>query len=289
MPIRIRQSGRLQGIRYQMPVASAQLKSCLLLAGMYASSPTCIEQPALSRDHTERMLTALGADVTVENNIVCIQPVTSLQPKEIHIPADISSAAFFMVGALISPGSDVTLPGVGINPTRDAVIGILRSMGGRIEINNEREISGEPVADIRVLASDLHGIDIPPSRVPNAIDEFPAILIAAAVADGRTRLSGAAELRVKESDRIASMSDGLSRLGIQNRVFDDGMEVEGGVIQAGEVDSYGDHRVAMAFAMAGLVATGPVMVRDCANVATSFPGFLERAQAAGLSIRRDPP
>jgi len=285
LPIIIKRSKQLTGIHYSMPVASAQLKSCLLLAGLYAHSATCIKQPAPCRDHTERLLSALGADVITDNNIVCIQPVTSLHPTAINIPADISSATFFIVGALISPGSNLVLPGVGINPTRNAVLEILKSMGGNIELRNERNLSGEPVADLHVTASELRGIDIPEQLVPNAIDEFPAILVAAAAAHGTTRLTGAEELRVKESDRIVAIDEGLTHLGIQTRTFADGIQVTGGPMTGGRVNSFSDHRIAMAFAMAGLAASGPVIVEDCANVATSFPGFLELSQAAGLPIR----
>lgn len=287
LPLIIKKSKQLTGIHYSMPVASAQLKSCLLLAGLYSSTDTCIKQPAPCRDHTERLLSALGAEVKTDNNIICIQPVTSLNPTDIDIPADISSATFFIVGALISPGSELVLPGVGINPTRNAVLEILQSMGGNIELRNKRELSGEPVADLHVTASELHGIDIPEPLVPNAIDEFPAILVAAATARGTTRLRGAGELRVKESDRIAAIDRGLTQLGIQTRTFADGIQVTGGPIAGGRVNSFSDHRIAMAFAMAGLAASGPVTVEDCTNVATSFPGFLELSQAAGLPIRRE--
>jgi len=284
LPLRIRPSARLSGIRYRMPVASAQLKSCLLLAGLYADGNTCVQQPAPSRDHTERMLVAFGADVHINNDEICIEPADRLRATDVSVPADISSAAFFMVGALIAPGSDILLPGVGINPTRSAVIDILRKMGGRISLSNERSEGGEPVADIRVVTSELHGIDIPRHLVPIAIDEFPAILVAAGVADGITRLGGAEELRVKESDRIAAMSAGLDRLGIEVEPRADGMQVQGGVFSGGRINSHGDHRIAMAFAMAGLAAKGRIQIVDCANVATSFPGFMEIARQAGLQI-----
>ena len=198
--------------------------------------------------------------------------------------ARISSAAFFMVGAAIAPGSDVTLEAVGVNPTRIGVIEILRQMGAAIALENERMQGGEPVADIRVRGGDLHGIAIDEALVPLAIDEFPALLIAAACACGRTVLTGAAELRVKESDRIAVMAEGLNRLGVAATPTADGMTVEGGAIAGGEIGSHGDHRVAMAFAMAALRAGGPIRILDCANVATSFPGFPELAAGAGLAI-----
>lgn len=287
LPIKIESADELTGIDYTMPVASAQLKSCLLLAGLYARGETRLYQNMVSRDHTERMLSALGVNLDIDDGSIGVKAVSSLQPADIKIPADISSAAFFIVAALIAPGSDITLPGVGINPTRNAVIDILRSMGGNIRLENTREESGEPIADIRVVSSELHGVDIPESLVPNAIDEFPAILIAAANARGITTFNGAAELRVKESDRIAAMSEGFTRLGIKHQTFDDGMHVVGGQFSSGVVHSHTDHRIAMAFAIAGLVASGSVEIQSCENVATSFPGFIEAARNAGLKIRVD--
>jgi 3-phosphoshikimate 1-carboxyvinyltransferase len=203
---------------------------------------------------------------------------------EINVPADFSSAAFFITAASIVPGSDVLLRDVGVNPTRHAMLEIMTMMGADITLENERIQSGEPVADIHVKSSELKGIDIPESLVPIAIDEFPAILIAAACANGKTRLTGAAELRVKESDRIQSMQEGLQVLGINVVATEDGMSVDGGALNGGVVDSHGDHRIAMAFAVAGMVASEPVHINDCANVATSFPGFVELAQRAGMDI-----
>jgi 3-phosphoshikimate 1-carboxyvinyltransferase len=200
------------------------------------------------------------------------------------VPADISSAAFFLVGASIARGSDLLLEHVGVNPTRTGVLEILRLMGADIEIRHQREVGGEPVADLRVRSAQLHGIDIPLAQVPLAIDEFPALFIAAACAQGRTLLSGAEELRVKESDRIQVMADGLRALGIRAEPTDDGMIIQGGSMGAGRVDSRGDHRIAMSFAMAALRADGPISIDDCANVNTSFPGFVELASAAGLTI-----
>ncbi len=284
LPITIRKVKHLHGIHYRLPVASAQLKSCLLLAGLFADDDTCIEQPAPCRDHTERMLTAFGAEVSIDNGRICLRPGHPLRAVDVQIPADISSAAFFIVGALIAPGSEIVLPGVGVNPTRNAVLAILQAMGGHIRLSNERQVSGEPVADIHVGASQLRGIDIPAELVPNAIDEFPAIFIAAAAARGSTCLRGAAELRVKESDRIAAMSAGLGRLGIATEEFPDGLRIEGGKIGSGTINSHGDHRVAMAFAMAGLAAGGPVIVEACDNVATSFPDFAGLSRKAGLTI-----
>ena len=274
----------LTAIEYHMPVASAQVKSCLLLAGLYADGATTIHEPAPSRDHTERMLAAFGHGVQRAADVVSIEGAVGLKSTSLEIPGDISSAAFFLVGASIAPGSDLRIMGVGINPTRTGVVEILRAMGAQIEVENRRSIGGEPLADLRVVGADLHGIDIPPSLVPLAIDEFPALLVAAACADGETLLSGARELRVKESDRIAAMAAGLSVLGVDAEARDDGMRIRGGALGGGRVDSRGDHRIAMAFSMAGLRATQPVVVADCANVATSFPGFASLARDAGLSI-----
>ena len=276
--------GPLSAIEYQMPVASAQVKSCLLLAGLYADGVTRIHEPAPSRDHTERMLAAFGHAVQRQGDIVSIEGAGGLRSTSVEIPGDISSAAFFLVGASIAPGSDLRIKGVGMNPTRVGVVEVLRAMGAHIDVDNERIAGGEPLADLRVRAAPLHGIDIPPSLVPLAIDEFPALLVAAACARGDTVLSGARELRVKESDRIAAMAEGLSLLGIDAEPRDDGMRIRGGALGGGRVASRGDHRIAMAFSMAGLVATEPVVVEDCANVATSFPGFPDLARGAGLAI-----
>ncbi len=283
-PLRIHGGRALRGIDYPMPVASAQVKSCLLLAGLYAQGSTCVTEPAPTRDHTERMLAAFGVTPEWEGARVCIEGGQRLTATTLTVPADLSSAAFFLVGAAIAPGSELRLQGVGINPTRTGVIGILRRMGADIELLDERQEGSEPVADLRVRSSALRGIEIPPELVPLAIDEFPALFIAAACAAGRTRLSGARELRVKESDRIQVMADGLGELGISCRVFEDGIEIEGGRLRGGTVDSHGDHRVAMAFAMAALRAEGPIEILDCANVDTSFPGFARLARQAGLAI-----
>jgi 3-phosphoshikimate 1-carboxyvinyltransferase len=286
LPLRIRGGARLHGIEYALPVPSAQVKSAVLLAGLYAEGMTCVVEPAPSRDHTERMLQMFGGDVRREGSRVCVTG-RPLRAADIRVPADISSAAFFLVAASIVPGSDLLLPRVGINPTRAAVIDILRSMGADIEARAAGADSGEPVADLRVRSSALHGIRIPPECVPIAIDEFPAILVAAACADGVTTLTGAAELRVKESDRIAVMAAGLAAVGIEARPLPDGMHVRGGVIRGGAVDSAGDHRIAMAFAVAGCRATGAVTVEDCANVNTSFPGFAGCLRAAGGGIAEE--
>lgn len=283
-PLAIHGNPGLKGIDYVMPVASAQVKSALLLAGLYANGRTCVTEPAPTRDHTERMLSAFGYPAKVDGNKICVEGGGRLKACDIEVPADISSAAFFLVGASIAPGADVVLPGVGVNPSRTGVIEILRLMGADLTLLNRRTAGGEPVADIRVRHARLRGVEIPPRLVPLAIDEFPALFVAAANADGVTVLTGAEELRVKESDRIQVMADGLRTLGVDARPRPDGMAIKGGAYGGGEIESHGDHRIAMAFAMAALKASGPITIHDCANVATSFPGFVQLAQCAGLKI-----
>lgn len=277
-------SGPLRAIDYALPVASAQVKSCLLLAGLYADGRTCVTEPAATRDHTERMLETFGHSVEIQNNRICVNGEGRLRGARIDIPADISSAAFFILGATIAHGSDVILEGVGVNPTRTGVIEILSLMGADIQLENPRNAGGEPLADIRVRSSKLKGIEVPESLVPLAIDEFPAVFVAAACAQGETRVTGASELRVKESDRIAAMAAGLKVLGIDAEPTRDGMRIQGGKIRGGRVDSRGDHRIAMAFSMAALAASEPVAIEDCVNVDTSFPGFAALAASAGLKI-----
>ena len=283
LPVIICGAQALRGIHYQMPLASAQLKSALLLAGLYASGRTCVDEPALTRDHTERLLHYFACPVAKQDRHICVSS-HPLRGKPVHVPGDISSAAFFMVAASIVPGSDIMLENVGLNPTRHAVLEILGLMGADISTEKHGNTQGEPVADIRIRAGKLHGIHIPQALVPIAIDEFPAIFIAAAYAEGETTLAGAAELRVKESDRIKAMAEGLHRLGIDVREYEDGMRITGGRCLAGEVESYADHRIAMAFAIAGLSAAGPVRISDCINVNTSFPGFVDCASQLGMAI-----
>lgn len=284
-PLHIQGDSRLVGMNYDMPVASAQVKSCLLLAGLYASGSTSVTEPAPTRDHTERMLKGFGYPVKVDGATVTVEPGHRLTGCKIDVPADISSATFFMVAASIAEGSDLVLEHVGINPTRVGAINILRAMGGDLTVENEREVGGEPVADIRVRYAKLKGIDIPLDQVPLAIDEFPVLFIAAACAEGRTVLRGAEELRVKESDRIQVMADGLQALGIRAEPTPDGIVIDGGVIQGGRVDSHGDHRIAMSFSVASLRSTGDIHISDCANVATSFPDFIGLAQSVGIKVR----
>jgi 3-phosphoshikimate 1-carboxyvinyltransferase len=276
--------GPLRAIEYALPVASAQVKSCLLFAGLYARGNTCVVEPAATRDHTERMLAAFGSPARVSDHRICVRGGGRLRGAAMEIPGDISSAAFFILGATIAEGSDLLLEGVGVNPTRTGILQILGLMGARIELGNPRDAGGEPVADIRVRSSRLKGIRVPEHLVPLAIDEFPAIFVAAACAEGETRVSGASELRVKESDRIDAMATGLRLLGIDAEPSGDGMRIRGGPMGGGRVDSRGDHRIAMAFSMAGLAAAEPLAIEDCANVDTSFPGFVARAASAGLQI-----
>lgn len=288
-PLEVQGGQRLMGIRYQMPVASAQVKSSLLLAGLYAQGETCVIEPAPTRDHTERMLTGFGYQVVVKQIDAAQREVTisgggKLTGTQIDVPADISSAAFFLVAASLVEGSDLLLEHVGVNPTRTGVLNILRLMGADISIQNERLIGGEPVADIRVRYAKLRGIEIPAGQVPLAIDEFPALFVAAACAQGTTVLRGAQELRVKESDRIQVMADGLARLGVSVQAQPDGIVIEGGVLLGGVVASHGDHRIAMAFAVAGQVSQGEIEISDCANVVTSFPNFVELAGRAGMNV-----
>ncbi len=285
-PLRIRGGQTLHGIDYTLPIASAQVKSSLLLAGLFAEGETRVTEPAPTRDHTERMLQGFGYDVRRSGSTIEVSGGGRLAATSIDIPADISSAAFFLVGASIAEGSELLLEHVGVNPTRTGVIDILRLMGADITLQNTREAGGEPVADLLVRSAPLHGIDIPESLVPLAIDEFPVLFIAAACAAGRTRLSGAEELRVKESDRIQVMADGLHACGIEAQPMPDGIVIEGGVLQGGEVVTHGDHRIAMAFAMAGLRSQEPITIHDCRNVDTSFPGFVEACQSVGLNVER---
>ncbi|MBU3057087.1 bifunctional prephenate dehydrogenase/3-phosphoshikimate 1-carboxyvinyltransferase [Pseudomonas indica] len=286
-PLTIRGGQRLTGMHYEMPMASAQVKSCLLLAGLYAGGETAVTEPAPTRDHTERMLRGFGYPVSVEGATARVESGHKLSATHIEVPADISSAAFFLVAASIAEGSELVLEHVGINPTRIGVIEILRLMGGDISLENQREVGGEPVADIRVRSARLKGIDIPESLVPLAIDEFPVLFVAAACAEGRTVLRGAEELRVKESDRIQVMADGLQALGVKAEPTPDGIIIEGGPIGGGEVHSHGDHRIAMSFSVASLRASAPIRIHDCANVATSFPNFLGLAAQAGIRVNEE--
>ena len=283
-PLRVHAGGTLHGIDYTLPVASAQVKSALLLAGLYAQGETQVHEPHPTRDYTERMLRAFGYPIEFSPGRARLGGGHRLRATDVVVPADFSSAAFFLVAASIAPGAELTLRDVGMNPRRTGLLQALRLMGADIRETNAREAGGEAIADLVVRHAPLHGIDVPVDLVPDMIDEFPALFVAAAVAAGTTRVSGAAELRVKESDRIAVMAKGLRALGARIQETPDGAIIEGGALHAGEVDSVGDHRCAMSFCVAGLVAQGPVRVLDCANVATSFPGFFDLANGCGFAL-----
>lgn len=289
-PISITGGKPLRGIDYAMPMASAQVKSCLLLAGLYAQGSTTVSEPEVTRDHTERMLRAFGYPVEQDGNRITVHGGGTLTACDLAVPADISSAAFFMVAASIAPHGDITLPHVGINPTRTGVIDILRLMGADISLTNTRDVGGEPVADIVVKAAPLQGIEIPQHLVPLAIDEFPALFVAASCAEGETVLRGAAELRVKESDRIAVMADGLQTLGVDCTVLDDGIRITGKgtarhVFGGGDINSHHDHRIAMSFAVASLRASATITIHGTETVNTSFPNFAQLVSQAGLNVR----
>lgn len=266
----------LRACGYESPVASAQVKSAIMLAALYADGETSVREPSLSRDHSERMFRLFGASIDTFHNGVTVRGGVELQAQDIVVPGDISSAAFFIVAALITPGSELMIRDVGVNPTRTGILDILADMGADIEITNEREQSGEPVADLLVRHSQLKGVDINGDVVPRAIDEFPAICIAAACAEGVTTLRDARELRVKETDRIAAMAKNLRKLGVEVAEREDGMDIVGTEqLKGGKCDSYGDHRIAMSMAVAGLVADGGMRINDVECVATSFPGFFK--------------
>jgi len=286
-PVRIRGTPHLRAVQYSVPVASAQVKSAVLLAGLYASGITRVTEPAPTRDHTERMLGAFGASLRREGRSVALDGGIGLRGARVSVPADFSSAAFFIVAGCLAAERPLLLPNVGINPTRTGLIELLRRMGADIRV---REIGAagpdaEPVADMEVRRSSLRGITVPESLVPLSIDEFPVFFIAAACANGETLVRGALELRVKESDRLAAMAAGLAVLGVEHQLLPDGLWIRGaGSLGGGAVESRGDHRIAMAFAVAALRARAPIEITDVANVATSFPGFLRIARKAGLKI-----
>jgi 3-phosphoshikimate 1-carboxyvinyltransferase len=284
-PLHIHGGARLRGIRYALPVASAQVKSALLLAGLYASGETEAIEPHPTRDYSERMLRAFGAEIDFEPGRARIRGGQRLRAIDVEVPADFSSAAFFIVAASLVPGSDLLIERVGINPRRTGLLDALRLMSADITLENRSEHGREPVADLRVRHAQLRGAAIPESVVPDMIDEFPALFIAAACAEGVTTVSGAAELRVKESDRIRSMAEGLLALGGKIEERPDGAVIEGGALRGGTVHARGDHRIAMSFAIAGQLSEGEVRIEDCANVATSFPGFVALARGCGFALR----
>ncbi|MDQ1243518.1 MAG: 3-phosphoshikimate 1-carboxyvinyltransferase [Pseudomonadota bacterium] len=283
-PVRVRGGAALRGLRYEMPMASAQVKSAVLLAGLYAEGETTVVEPAVTRDHTERMLQSFGANVVARGGSATVLPAAQLEATRISVPGDFSSAAFFIVAACIGAREPFVIEGVGVNPTRTGLLEMLALMGADLRLVNHRSAGAEPVADIEVRPARLRGIRVPERLVPLAIDEFPAFFIAAACADGETVVTGAEELRVKESDRIAVMARGLDALGVPNEVRADGLSIEGGPFGGGVVESHGDHRVAMSFAVASLRASAPIEIRDVANVGTSFPGFATTARAVGLRL-----
>ncbi len=284
-PLLVHGGQRLHGIRYALPVASAQVKSALLLAGLYADGETEIIEPHPTRDYTERMLAAFGWPIAFGPGRAKLSGGHALPATDVEVPADFSSAAFFLVAASIVPGSELRLPAVGLNPRRTGLLEALRLMGADIVIEHAREAGGEPVGDLVVRHAPLHGVELPEALVPDMIDEFPALFIAAAVAGGTTVIRGAAELRVKESDRIATMAAGLRTLGAAIEETPDGAVIHGGRLGGGTVESHLDHRIAMSFAVAGLVAADPVRIHDCSHVATSFPGFRELANGCGFALR----
>ena len=283
-PLRIRGNSSLQAISYSTPVASAQVKSAILLAGLYAQGETRVEEPHATRDYTERMLSAFGWPVAHDGRHSALRGGHVLRATDVTVPADFSSAAFFIVAATIVPGSEIVLRDVGVNARRTGLLDVLELMGADIRRSHERNLGGEPVADLVVRHAPLRGIDVPEHLVADMIDEFPALFVAASAASGTTRVRGAGELRVKESDRIAVMARGLRALGVAIEETPDGAIIEGGAISGGEVDSAGDHRCAMSFALAGLIAGAAVRIGDCANVATSFPGFVDLANACGFDL-----
>lgn len=281
-PLRIAGGAALAGIDLTLQVASAQVKSALLLAGLYADGETVVREPHPTRDYTERMLRAFGVDIDFSPGLVRLRGGQRLRATDIAVPADFSSAAFFLVAASVVPGSHLRLRAVGLNPRRTGLLVALRAMGADIVAENQAEQGGEVVADLVVRHAPLVGIDVPEEIVSDMIDEFPALMVAAACANGATVVRGAGELRVKESDRLAAMSTGLRALGIQVQETADGATIHGGPIGSGHVESLGDHRIAMAFAVAAQRAGGPVRVMETSNVATSFPDFVALAQRAGF-------
>jgi 3-phosphoshikimate 1-carboxyvinyltransferase len=290
-PVEIHGGRPLRAIDYTLPVASAQVKSAILLAALRADGRTHVTEPAPTRDHTERMLTAFGVEVIRNERTVALEGGQVLRATEVDVPGDFSSAAFFLVLGALAAEKGLTLRNVGINPTRTGLLDLLAMMGATLRVRPKHMVErqgravGEPVADIDIQASRLRGITVPEALVPLSIDEFPVFFIAAACAEGETLVRGAHELRVKESDRLAVMAEGLARLGVEHELLPDGMWIRGGSgFSGGVIDSHGDHRIAMAFAMASVRASGPLEIRDVANVATSFPGFVQTARSAGLQI-----
>ena len=283
-PVHLRGSTALRAIDYTLPMASAQVKSAILLAGLHANGITRVTEPAPTRDHTERMLQAFGVELERAGASVTLRGGQTLRGTAINVPGDISSAAFFVVAGCLAAKSGLTVRGVGVNPTRTGLIDMLRLMGADIEVRPLTGTGSEPIADITVRATPLRGVVLPEHLVPLAIDELPVFFIAAACAQGETLVTGAGELRVKESDRLAAMATGLAAVGVQCELLSDGIRIQGGSLRGGRVHSHGDHRVAMAFAIASARATAPIEIDDVANVGTSFPDFPAAARAIGLRL-----
>jgi 3-phosphoshikimate 1-carboxyvinyltransferase len=284
-PLRIGAGAHLHGIDYILPIASAQVKSAVLLAGLSATGRTSVRSPGPSRDHTERMLLAMGAALTQDGDIVAIEGPARLRACDIEVPGDFSSAAFFIVAACLGADDGLLIENVGLNPTRTGLLRMLESMGADIELRNQRRLGAEDVADLFVRKAPLQGVEVPADLVPLSIDEFPAFFVAAAGASGRTVVRGAEELRHKESDRIAAMARALSALGARVEELPDGLAIEGGRLHAATIDAVGDHRVAMACSVASLISDGAIEILHTAEVATSFPGFSETARECGLALR----
>lgn len=288
-PLRIK-GGRLRAIEYSLPMPSAQVKSAILLAGLFAAGESRVIENGISRDHTERMLPEFGVALTRAEGAVSVSAPGQLHtPGRIDIPGDLSSAAFLLAASAMQPGASLLLKGVGINPTRNGILSLLGRMGAAIQVENFELQQGELVANLRVTGGNLRGIEITAADVALAVDEIPVVLAVAALAEGETVVRGAGELKVKESDRLAAMVEGLVQLGITAELLDDGARVFGGQPQGGVVDSHGDHRIAMSFAILGQRAKGVVEIRDCENIETSFPGFVHLMQSAGLDISEKAP
>jgi 3-phosphoshikimate 1-carboxyvinyltransferase len=294
-PVAIHGGHALCAIDYELPVPSAQVKSAILLAALRADGRTRVIEPAPSRDHTERMLASFGVELLHSGGAIALQGGQSLRATRVQVPGDFSSAAFFIVAGCLAAPQGLILRGVGVNPTRTGLLDLLREMGADIRVRPWGKAAAaarsatEPVADIEVYASPLHGIKVATAAVPLAIDELPVFFIAAACADGDTLVQGALELRVKESDRLVAMATGLGRLGVEHELLTDGLWIRGAAgFGGGVIDSHGDHRVAMAFAVAGVRAHAPIEIQDVASVATSFPNFMATAQAVGLQIESCP-
>ncbi|HXV40081.1 MAG TPA: 3-phosphoshikimate 1-carboxyvinyltransferase [Steroidobacteraceae bacterium] len=286
-PLAVAGGRTLRGAAHVLDVASAQVKSAVLLAGLYARGRTTVTEPRPSRDHTERMLTAFGVTVGRDDGTVSVNGPAALAATRIDVPGDFSSAAFLIVAGLVAGQAPLLIRGVGVNPTRTGLLEVLRLMGADIRAHAKPDLGGEPVADIEVRPSRLRGIAVPHEHVEDMIDEFPVLFAAAAVAEGETTVTGAAELRVKESDRIAVMADGLAALGIRAEALPDGIRIRGGPVRGGIVESHGDHRVAMAFAVLAARANAPVVIHDVQYVATSFPGFAAMARDVGLVLAEE--